>query len=135
MTGLESPRAGLAWEGNDDGRPRAPQRGRAARPAAFTAENGPDVARLGGRPRRLAAAVRAWVLAVGELARDPRDAAALAMVETTGRAVQALGEIGRRWVLDEAVLEAERARAWQAGYDACRADRCRLAVIDGGQAR
>ena len=83
----------------------------------------------------LAAAVRAWVLAVGELARDPRDAAALAMVETTGRAVQALGEIGRRWVLDEAVLEAERARAWQAGYDACRADRCRLAVIDGGQAR
>lgn len=84
--------------------------------------------------RALAAAAGAWRLAAGELARDPRSKAALAMVETTGRAVDALGVIARRWAVDEAVLAAERRRGYDEGYAACRAARHRLDVIDGGQA-
>ena len=37
------------------------------------------------------------------------------------------------WVLDEAVLEAERRRAWTEGYAARQAERRRLSVIDGGR--
>jgi hypothetical protein len=41
-------------------------------------------------------------------------------------------EMACKWKVDEAVLEAQ----WQAGYDegyrACKANRCRLEVIDGG---
>ncbi len=43
-----------------------------------------------------------------------------------------LSAIGRRWVVDEAVLEAERERAYEVGYEACKAQRCRLEVIPGG---
>ena len=79
-------------------------------------------------------AAQACALAVEELARRPDDGAAVFMADLTRGCLEDLAEMGRRWVLDEAVLEAERARAYAAGYAACKADRCRLGVIDGGRA-
>ena len=73
-------------------------------------------------------------LVVAELGRDPGNGAALAMAGLILDALDALAEMSRRWVIDEAVLEAERARAYTAGYEACKAERCRMQVIDGGRA-
>ncbi len=80
----------------------------------------------------LITAAHACALAVEELARDPGSAAALDMAGTTRTCLEHLGEIGRRWVLDEQVLEQERAQAYAEGVEACKAARRRLEVIDGG---
>ena len=80
------------------------------------------------------AAAQACALAVEELVRRPEDGAAVFMADLTRGCLEDLAEMGRRWVLDEAVMEAERARAYAAGYAACKADRCRLGVVNGGRA-
>jgi hypothetical protein len=77
---------------------------------------------------------RACALAVTELARKPGDKGALEMAGLTLRVLEDLGVIARRWEVDEAVIEAERARAFEEGRQACLAARSRLEVIDGGQA-
>lgn len=82
----------------------------------------------------LAAEARACALAVAGLARDPGSGAALEMAALTLSVLQDLGVIARRWEVDEAVIEAERARAFEDGRRACLAERCRLGVIDGGRA-
>ena len=84
----------------------------------------------------LACAVGALTLAGGELRAGETgpDAPALQMARLCLAVVENLYETSRRWVIDEAVLEAERARAYAAGYEACKADRCRMQVIDGGRA-
>ncbi len=79
----------------------------------------------------LVTASRACALAVAELARDPGNPAALDMAGTTLACLEALGEIGRRWVLDEQVLENVRAEAHAEGYAACKAARCRLSAVPG----
>jgi hypothetical protein len=74
----------------------------------------------------------ACALAVRELAARPDDAAALEMARLSVRVLQALGAEARRRVLDEAFLAEVRRRAYEDGFAACRAARCRLQVIDGG---
>ena len=71
-------------------------------------------------------------LAVTELASRPDDDAAVKMAGLTLEAFERAVEIGRQWVVGEAVLEAERDRAYAAGYEACKAQRCRFEVIPGG---
>ena len=82
-----------------------------AQPARSSAA-GPD-GPAAGRPdpdvrRALAAEARACRLAVEELARNPGDGPALEMAERTLYVLEYLGEQARA---DEAVIEAERARA------------------------
>jgi hypothetical protein len=75
---------------------------------------------------------RACRLAVAELARDPGSGAALEMAGLTLSVLESLGVIARRWEVDEAVIEAERKRAYEAGVADCRAARYRLQVVGGG---
>lgn len=77
---------------------------------------------------------RAVRLAVEEMARRPGDEAALEMARLNLSVLESLGVIAGRWQVDEAVIEAERARAYADGIAACKAARCRLEVIDGGAA-
>jgi hypothetical protein len=75
----------------------------------------------------------AAALAVAGLARDPGSPAALEMAALTRAAFERAVEIARRWAVDEAVLSAERQRAYNLGVADCKAARCRLEVIDGGR--
>ena len=70
--------------------------------------------------------------AVTELASRPDGAAALVMAALTRDAFDRAVEIGRQWVIDEAVLAEQRQRGFDEGWEACRAQRCRLEVIPGG---
>jgi hypothetical protein len=70
--------------------------------------------------------------AVAELARRPRDRAALEQAALTREAFERAVEIGRQWTLDEAVLAEHWQRAFDEGIAAERARRCRLEVIPGG---
>jgi hypothetical protein len=47
--------------------------------------------------------------------------------------LERLSEMACQWVVGEALLEAERQRAFDEGVAACKAARCRLGVIDGGR--
>jgi hypothetical protein len=71
-------------------------------------------------------------LAVTGLARDPGSPAALEQARLTRAAFEHAVEIARRWAVDEAVLSAERQRAYALGVADCRARRGRLGVIGGG---
>jgi hypothetical protein len=82
--------------------------------------------------RGLIIGVEAWRRAVEKLVRDPAGKEALEMVRLTGGVVESLGEIGRRWVVDDEILADVERRAYAAGYAACKAERCRLQVVDGG---
>lgn len=77
-----------------------------------------------------AAAVR---LAVQDMARHPGDKAALEMARLCLSVLESLAVIAGRCQVDDAVVEAERARAYADGVAACKAARCRLEVIDGGR--
>ena len=72
---------------------------------------------------------RAATLAVTELASRPGDEAALEMAGLTRQAFENAAELGRRWVLDEAILEDVRQRAYNEGVADCKASRCRLAAV------
>ena len=74
------------------------------------------------------------VLAVREALGRPDDDAALEMARLSIRVLDALGETFRRLTTEEAVMAEERARAYREGYEACKADRCRLGVVNGGRA-
>ena len=71
-------------------------------------------------------------LAAAAVAARPDDDDARLLLGYALESFESTVTIARRWVLDEAVLEAERARAYAAGYEACRANRCRLELVDGG---
>src|SRR5262245_55726987 len=74
--------------------------------------------------RALITQARSCALAVAELARVPGNPAALAMAASVLSVLENLGEIGRRWAADEAVLSAERARAYAQGVADCKAAHC-----------
>ena len=113
-----------------------PARRNADGPAPDDPERRPDPRAGGWADVRNAAVtgVHAWRLAVEELVRAPGSRDALEMVRLTGGVVESLGVIAGRCTIDEVVIEAIRARAYAEGYAACKADRCRLGVIDGGRA-
>ena len=86
------------------------------------------------------ASARTAAMVAEELARDPGNGAALAMAGLLVTALDSLGGITGRLadaeqgrVLDETALEAEGDRRYAEGYAACKADRCRMGVIGGGQ--
>ena len=69
--------------------------------------------------------------AAAGVAARPGDSAAAAILTLALDIFADLRSIARRCQVDEAVMEAERERGFAAGYAACKADRCRLAVVDG----
>jgi predicted pyridoxine 5'-phosphate oxidase superfamily flavin-nucleotide-binding protein len=71
-------------------------------------------------------------LAVTELASRPDDDAAVQMAALSLGAFERAVEIGRQWVLDEVVLNEQYATGYREGYKACKEQRCRLEVVDGG---
>lgn len=86
-----------------------------------------------GAQRAMASAAQACSLAVTELTSRPGEAAALEMTRLCLAVLENLGDTVRRLSFDEAVMEAERARAYAEGVAACKAQRCRLGVIPGGR--
>lgn len=70
-------------------------------------------------------------LAAAAVAARPDDDAARLLLGYALEAYESTVTIARRWVVDEAVLEAERERAFAAGYAACKAERCRLSAVPG----
>ena len=72
--------------------------------------------------------------AAAGVAARPGDSAALAVLTLALDVLQDLRAIAGRCVVGEALLEAERKRAFDEGVAACKAARCRLGVIDGGRA-
>jgi hypothetical protein len=80
----------------------------------------------------LAVQAEAVALAVADLAAHPGSPAALDMARLCLGVLETLGEMGSQWVVGEAVIEAERKRAFDEGVAACKAARCRLQVVGGG---
>ena len=85
-----------------------------------------------GVQQGLIIAAQACALAAAELARRPDDDDALEMARLCLAAQEKWGEIASRWVLDEAVLEAERKRAFGEGFAAGQALRGRLSLVSSG---
>lgn len=79
--------------------------------------------------RAMITEARACALAAAELAGRPEDKAARDMVGLTRSVLESMGELARRLAFDEAVMEAERSAAFDAG----RAWPRRLGVIRGGR--
>jgi len=77
-------------------------------------------------------AAQACGLAVTELASRPADPAALEMARLCLAVLENLGDTLRRLSFDEAVMAEERAAGFREGYEACKAQRCRMQVIPGG---
>jgi hypothetical protein len=73
-------------------------------------------------------------LAVAEMAARPGDAAALEMARLNLAVLESLGEMARRWVVDEKILEAVRQQTWDEAVAWCKAHRRRLEVAGGGRA-
>lgn len=71
-------------------------------------------------------------LAVEELASRPDDDRARALAGSVLSVLESLGVIARRWVVDEAVIEAWGDRRYAEGVADCKAARRRLEVIGGG---
>jgi hypothetical protein len=87
-----------------------------------------------GAQRAMVIAAEAVGLAVTELVSRPGDPAALEMARGILAVLENLGDTLRRLSFDEAVMAEERAAAYREGWEACKAQRCRLEVIDGGRA-
>jgi hypothetical protein len=68
-------------------------------------------------------------LAVRELAARPDDAAALEMARLTITVLAKLGDTLRDLSFDEVAFAAERAAGYREGWEACKAQRCRLHVV------
>jgi len=113
-----------AYGGADDGRPGHPQ-------AAVL-----DPRKLVWADVRSAiiTSARAAALTVTELAHRPDGDPAREMAGLTREAFERAAEIGRQWTVSEAVMAEERAAGFREGVEWCRAQKCRLQVIDGGQA-
>ena len=62
----------------------------------------------------------------------PDDDAALEMARLCLAGLERAAEMASQWKVSEAILEAERRRAYDEGAADCKAARCRLEVIDGG---
>jgi hypothetical protein len=73
-------------------------------------------------------------LAVTVLASRPDDDDARKQAELTRASFDCAVEIGRQWVVYEAALAEQRQRGFDEGVAACKAARCRLEVLPGGQA-
>ena len=73
-------------------------------------------------------------LAVRELAERPGDDAALEMARLSIRILEKLGETLRNLSFDEAVFAEQYDTGYREGYAACKADRCRLEVVNGRRA-
>ncbi|HEY3652349.1 MAG TPA: hypothetical protein VGL33_30575 [Streptosporangiaceae bacterium] len=84
-----------------------------------------------GAQRAMVVAAEVVGLAVTELVSRPGDAAALEMARLCAGVLENLGDTLRRLSFDEAVMAEERQRGFDEGYEACKAQRCRLQVVDG----
>jgi hypothetical protein len=93
----------------------------------------PRASGWGGAQQAMAVAAEACGLAVTELASRPGEAAALEMARLCRGVLENLGDTLRRLSFDEAVMAEERAAGYREGYEACKAARCRLHVVDGGR--
>ena len=71
---------------------------------------------------------------VAILASRPDDDAALEMARLCLAGFDRAVEMDRHRVVDEVVLNEAYATGWREGYEACKEQRRRLGVIDGGQA-
>ena len=71
-------------------------------------------------------------LAAAAVAARPDDDDARLLLGYALESFESTVTIARRWVLDEAVLEAEGQRRFDEGVEWCKAQRCRLEVIPGG---
>jgi hypothetical protein len=80
------------------------------------------------------AAAESNKLAVRELAIRPYDAAALEMARLTLAVLERLGETLRQLSFDEAVFAETHAAGFREGVEWCKAQRCRVHVVDGTQA-
>ena len=94
----------------------------------------PRASGWGAAQQAMMIAAQSNVLAVREALARPGDAAALEMAALSIRILETLGETFRRLTTEDAVMAEERAAGYREGYAACKADRCRLGVIDGGRA-
>jgi hypothetical protein len=75
----------------------------------------------------------ALVLATQEMLRRPDNDAVRKIAELILASLETLGELTRNCTVDEAVLAEQRQRGFDEGWEACKAHRCRLGVIDGGR--
>jgi len=66
------------------------------------------------------------------LARRPDDDAALEMARLCLAGFERATGMASQWTVSEALLEAERKRAFDEGVEWCKANRCRLEVVPGG---
>lgn len=77
---------------------------------------------------------QAVALAAAEVAARPGDTRAADMLELTLKVLAKLASIAGRCTANDHEFEVERARGFTDGYEACKAERCRMQVIDGGRA-
>jgi hypothetical protein len=82
----------------------------------------------------MAVAAESNVLAVKEALGRPDDDAALEMARLSIRILERLGETIGNLKYGEAMFSEQYDAGYRAGYEACKAERCRLGVIDGGAA-
>jgi hypothetical protein len=108
-----------AYGGAEDGRP--PPRRPDPRASGWAAQQ-----------QAMAIAAESNMLAVTELAARPQDAAALEMVRLTITVLEKLGETISDLKYGEAMFAEQYEAGFRAGVAACKAERCRLQVVDGG---
>ena len=111
-----------------------PARENAADPGPAQRKPDPRASGWASAQQAMIIAAQSNVLAVSEALARPGDDAALEMAALSIRILETLGETFRRLTAEEAVMAEERAAGYREGYAACKADRCRLGVIDGGRA-
>ena len=93
----------------------------------------PRASGWGAAQQAMIIAAESNALAVRELAARPDAAAALEMVRLTISVLEALGGTLRQLSFDAEVFAEAHAAGFREGYEACKAQRCRLGVIDGGR--
>jgi len=111
-----------------------PARENAADPGPAPRKPDPRASGWASAQQAMIIAAQSNVLAVREALARPDDAAALEMAALSIRVLEAMGEVFRRLTTEAVVMAEERATAYRDGYEACKKDRCRLGVIDGGLA-
>ena len=79
----------------------------------------------------LAVQIEAVALAVADLAAHPGSGEALEMARLCLSVLERLGEMGRQWTVDEAVLAEQRQRGFDEGVEWYKAQRCRLQPVPG----
>jgi hypothetical protein len=82
--------------------------------------------------RAMIAAAESNALAVSVLAARPGDAKALEQVRLSIAVLQEMSETFRRLTTEDAVMAEERTAGYREGWAACKANRCRLELVDGG---